>query len=104
MSEIITEDLRAVYERIKDRGDLVWTTTAVLEEGFTVDCPIIVGKAHGQIIELYEDGAMFVLDVIDEAHTMGTHWHPYNVDCAVRDILEFMEGKAEYELSPFKQQ
>ena len=96
-------DIEAVYEQLKGRYDLLLTTTSALDEGFTVDCPIIVGKAHGQIIELYDDGSMFVLNVMDEAQTMGTHYHPYDVECAVAFITEFMEGKSDYPMDPFKQ-
>ena len=56
MFDITVDDVMAVYEQLKDRYDLVFTTTSALDEGFTIDCPIVVGKAHGQIIELYEDG------------------------------------------------
>lgn len=97
------DDLKAVYEQLKDRYELTFTNTAALDEGFTVDCPILVGRAHRQIIELYVDDSMFVLDVMDEAQTKGTHWHPYDVSSAVKHIVEFMEGKSDYELYPFKQ-
>ena len=69
----------------------------------TLYIPILVGNAHEQIIELYSDGDMFVMDVMDQAQTKGTHWHPNDVDSAVEDIVEFMEGKSDYELFPFKQ-
>lgn len=101
MFHITTDDLLAVFKQLKDRYDLALTNTASLDEGFTVDCPIIVGKAHGQIIELYEHGGDFVLDVMDEAQTKGTHWHPYDVSAAVDDIVEFMEGRSDYQLYPF---
>lgn len=101
MFSITIEDVIKVYEQLKDKYDLLLTTTSALEEGFTVDCPIIVGKAHGQIIELYEYGGDFVLDVMDVAQTMGTHWHPNDVDRAVHDIVEFMEGKSDYQMYPF---
>ena len=103
MFNITVDDVTAVYEQLKDRYDLVLTTTSALDEGFTVDCPIIVGKAHGQIIELYEDGGDFVLDVMDEEQTKGTHWHPNDVKGAVDCIEEFMEGKSDYEMYPFGQ-
>ena len=51
--------------------------------------------------ELYEDGGMFVLDVMDEAQTKGTHWHPNDIGGAVADIMEFMEGKSNYPLQQF---
>ena len=95
------ENVLEVYGLLKDRYDLVLTTTAALEEGFTIDCPIIVGKAHGQIIQLYSDGVEFVLDVMDGAQTQGTHWHPNDVEQAVAYIVEFMEGKDDYPMYPF---
>lgn len=91
----------AVYNQIKDRYPLLLTNTMDLDEGFTIDCPILVGKAHGQILELYSDGDMFILDVMDEAQTKGTHWHPNDTDNAIEDIIAFMEGTSQYELFPF---
>ena len=102
MFGVTVDNVIAVYEHLKGRYDIVLTTTAALDEGFTVDCPIIVGKAHNQIIELYEDGGYFVLDVMDEEQTKGTHWHPCNVEDAVEDIVKFMNGKSDYELFPFR--
>ena len=96
---ITQEDLLAVYEQLKDKYDLILTDTGSVDDGFTIDCPIIVGKAHGHILWLYEDGGDFVLDVINEEHTKGTHWHPYNVERAVKAISEFMDGRSDYELS-----
>ena len=98
------EDLKVIYEQLKDRYALVLTTTAALDEGFTVDCPILVGKAHGQIIELYLDCEMFVMDVMDAEQTKGTHWHPNDAESAIEYIVDFMEGKSDYELTPFKKQ
>ena len=100
---ITVDDVIKVYNQLKDRYELVLTTTSALDEGFTVDCPIIVGKAHGQVVELYEDGGDFVLDVMDINKTKGTHWHPNDVEGAINDIVEFMEGKSDYKMSPFRQ-
>ena len=94
----------AVYNQIKDRYPLLLTNTMDLDEGFTIDCPILVGKAHGQILELYSDGDLFILDVMDEAQTKGTHWHPNDVESAIEDIEEFMDGKSDYEMYSFKQE
>ena len=96
------EDVLAVYNRLKDRYPLILTNSMALDEGFTVDCPVIVAKAHGQIMELYEDGGVFILVVMDEAKTKGTHWHPYDVEDAAKDFTEFMEGKSDYGLTPFR--
>lgn len=101
MFDITDNDVKAVYDLLKDRYDLILTNTAALDAGFTVDCAILMGKAHGQIIQLYEYGGDFILDVTDEAQTMGTHWHPIDIESAVRDITEFMEGKQDDSLDPF---
>ena len=103
MFAITDKDVLTVYEQLKDKYPLLMTTTSELDEGFTVDCPIIVGKAHGKIIELYEYGGDFILDVMDAEQTKGTHWHPNDVEGAIDDIVEFMEGKSDYEMYPFKQ-
>lgn len=98
------DDLKVIYAQLKDRYALELTTTTALDEGFTVDCPILVGKAHGQILELYLDEEMFVMDVMDAEQTKGTHWHPNDVEDAVKDIVKFMDGKSDYDLTPFKKQ
>ena len=103
MFGITVDDVLAVYEQLKDRYDLTLTTASALDEGFTVDCPVIVGKAHRQIIELYEDGGDFIMDVMDAEQTKGTHWHPDDVESAADDIAEFMDGKSDYEMHPFRQ-
>lgn len=69
MFGITVDDVVCVFEQLKDRYELVLTTTSALDEGFSIDCPIIVGKAHGQIIELYEDDEMFIMDVMDAEQT-----------------------------------
>ena len=97
------ENVVEVFAQLKDKYDIILTTTSALDEGFTIECPIIVGKAHGQILELYSDGDMFVLDVMDAEQTKGTHWHPNDVDSAIKYIVEFVEGKSDYELYPFGQ-
>ncbi len=50
----------------------------------------LVGKAHGQIIELYEDGGDFILDVMDAEQTKGTHWHPNDVEGAIGYITSII--------------
>ena len=103
MFDITVEDVFAVYAQLKDKYPLTMTNTAALDEGYTEDFPIVVGKSHGQIMELYEYGGEFVLFVMDEAQTAGTHWHPQNIEYAKDDIAEFMDGKSDYKLYPFKQ-
>ena len=95
------DDLKVIYEQLKDRYQLVLTNTAALDEGFTVNCPILIGKAHGQILELYLDCEIFVMDVMDTEQTKGTHWHPNDVASAIDDIAKFMDGKTDYALYPF---
>lgn len=101
MFDITVEDVFAVYEILKNRYPLTLTTTGELDDGFTVDCPIIVGQAYGKIIQLYEYDGLFVMDFMNEQKTMGTHTHPLNVEEAVDLMTEFMEGKGDYRMDPF---
>jgi hypothetical protein len=101
MCHIHDAEVLAVYDLLKDKYPLTLTTTTDLNEGFTIDSALIIGKAHGQIMELYQDGA-FVMDVMDEAQTQGTHWHPSDIEEAANDIAAFMEGKQENNLVPFR--
>ena len=91
-----------VFEQLKDRYPLVLANSLDLNEGYTIDCPVLVAKAHGQILELYSDGYLFVLDVMDTEQTKGTHWHPSDVESAIKHIVEFMDGKSDYKMHPFK--
>ena len=91
-----------IYEQLRDRYPLRMTRTTALDEAFTFDGPVLVGQAHGQILWLYEDCGEFILDVMDTARTMGTHWHPMDAEGAIADITTFMEGKADYPLRRFR--
>lgn len=99
MYDFTDREVLAVYEQLKDRYDLLLTTTSALDDGFTVDCPVIVGSAHGQLIWLYAHEDMFIMDVLNAEKTMATHWHPFSIEDAVSDIAEFMEGRSHYKLT-----
>lgn len=102
MFEKELETLQTVYDQLNDRFDLVLTNAfAVDEDGYEEDYPIIEGKAHVQIVRLYMIGEEFILDVMDEAQTKVTHWHPLDAETAVEDLAEFMAGKDDYQLWPF---
>ena len=101
MLDITVDDLYAVYDRLKERYPIIMTNSKAEDERFTADFPLLVGHHHGQTLWLYEYGGDFVLDVMDEAEAMGSHWHPIDVDSALGDIAEFMEGRSDYELFPF---
>ena len=101
MFDITVDDVFAVYKQLKDRYDLVMTTSFAADGGFVEDCPLLLAKANGLVLWLYECGGDFVLDVMDEAQTKGTHWHPNDVETAVEDIVAFMEGTETYKLRRF---
>ncbi len=100
MGGMTADDILEVYERLKGKYDVVLTTASVLDECFAVDCPAVIGKAHGQMIALYEYGGDFIMNVMDGEQTKRTHWHPNHVEAAAEDMAEFMEGKSDYEMVP----
>lgn len=100
MPAITEKDFSAVYERLKDRYALTLTNTLSAHKCFRMDVPILIAQAHERILWLYVDAGDFVLDVMDSACSMGTHWHPLDAEQAVRDITAFMEGTEEYPMYP----
>lgn len=101
MFDITAEDLYRVYNQLKDKYELQIANSLFLDPGFTVDCPVLVGKANGLTMWLYEDAGLFIMDVLNADHTKGTHFHPTDVEDALCDIVAFMEGTEKYTLSPF---
>lgn len=98
-------DLKAVYRRLKDKYPLVLTTTFSLENGaedYGEDFEILCGESSAGKFQLYDCGLYIIFDV-DKSDGTYTHWHPADIEDAVADIVEFMEGKCRYELFPFSQ-
>ncbi|MBR2719251.1 MAG: hypothetical protein IKB78_08155 [Clostridia bacterium] len=86
---ITTDDLMEVYRRLKERYPVMLTNASAVDDGFTVDCPILTMEAHGRTLWLYEYGGDFVLDVMNAGKSDGKHWHPADVDEAVENIEAF---------------
>ena len=101
MFDLTEEDVKAVYAQLKGRYDLSLTNTFAVDDGFEMDCPILVGRRKGYILWLYEDGGDFVLDVLNAEMTAGTHSHPNDVEQAVEDIADFFENEPKYKLHRF---
>lgn len=94
--------LLEVYQRLKEKYSIKLTNTAALNDGFSIDCLILVAAAHGQILYLYYYDGDFVLDVMNAEKTKGCHWHPFDVESAVNDITAFMEGESDYPFADYK--
>ena len=87
-------DLKAVYEQLKDQYDLTLTNTFSLENGeenYGVDFEILCGESSAGKIQLYDNGLYIVLDV-DKPDGTYMHWHPSDVEEAIGDVVEFMQG------------
>lgn len=84
--------VKEVYEKLKDRKDIELTgTMAVENSGFTADFEAIHGKSSkGEFFLYSDDGSMFTF-AVEYPDETGTHWHPWEVEDAVHDIIEFME-------------
>ena len=101
-------DLKVIYEQLKDKYDLVLTTTFALDAGYTIDIPVLCGSSALGRFELYkEDGDCdeFVFSVEFAtpkkrkwhlSSEQGTHWHPQSLEEAIADVVAFMEGTHKY--------
>lgn len=100
-------DIEIIYEKLKNKYNLLLTNTSALNEGFTWDVPIICGETPQGRFQLYanEDvpdphGFEFVFYVEYEKRTWfrkrsikrHTHWHPQTVEEAIEEVNKFMTG------------
>lgn len=85
-------ELQQIYDQLKDRYPLTFTNTFALDDGFTADLPIIVGRNAAAAFWLYDDGILvFSVEVPGKKHH--DHWHPQSVEEAVQAVIDFMEGR-----------
>ncbi len=104
-------DIELIYERVKDRHNLLLTNSLALDAGFEWNVPIICGESQSGNFWLYADedtldphGFEFVFSVGYEKRTWfrkrlvkcRTHWHPQTIEDAVNDIDKFMAGKLKF--------
>jgi len=87
------KELRYIYEKMKDKYDLDLTNTSALNDGYTIDVPVIRGISSDRRFDLYKDEDLFVFSVEffdksgDEKYS---HAHPYDTNDAVDYIKKFM--------------
>lgn len=81
------DDLRYIYDQLKDKYPLTFTNTFALDEGFTEDIPIICGKAVDRTFRLYWDDSDFVFSY--EMPGRKNHGHPQDTAEAIAFIESF---------------
>lgn len=94
-------DLDDIYARLKDRYPLTLTNSFSLNDGYTEDFKILRGSSEIGIFDLYNEGDMGVFSVQNHEGTAGTHVHPTKKEQAFRMVVDFMEGRLDFELTPF---
>jgi hypothetical protein len=90
-------DIKFIYDKLKDKYDLTLTSTLALNDGYTIDAPVIRGCGANGSFGLYHDGAMLVFSVEyfdKEGNDKYSHGHPYDLDDAINYIENFMQGKS----------
>ncbi len=94
------KELTFIYEKLKSKHDLTLTNTFALNEGYTIDVPVIRGKSDDGRFDLYKEGDMFVFSVEFYNKTgeeKYSHGHPYNVNDAIKYIEKFMSGNSVFD-------
>ncbi|MBQ2806715.1 MAG: hypothetical protein IJF08_06660 [Clostridia bacterium] len=93
------KDLSLIYNKLKSKYDLVLTNTFALNDDYTIDVPVIRGKAADRRFDLYKEGDLFVLSVepFDKAgEERYSHEHPYDLNDAIDYIEKYMSGKSNF--------
>lgn len=83
-----------IYEHLRSQYPLTLTTTLAVDDGFTIDAPILVGRGSSRSFWLYDDGGDFVFSVEVPGQPWRDHWHPQTIKEAVQAVVDFMEGRA----------
>ncbi len=98
-------DIEIIYERLKDKYNLVLTNSLALDDGYTWNVPIIVGESGSRRFHLYADkdtlepfGVEFVFSVEYEkcgepSEKCHTHGHPQDIEDAIDFVERFMAGE-----------
>lgn len=87
------QDLEFVYEKLKDNFDLELTNTFALNEGYTIDVPVIIGKSSNKKFYLYKEDDLFVFTTKlsdNSGNHECSHTHPYDVNDSINCIKKFM--------------
>jgi len=93
--------LDTIYNKLKTRYDLTFTTTKALHAGFTVDVPVIFGQRGLDSFYLYlysenEEDMIFTVNYVNPYAEDGkerihhTHTHPWRIATAIYEIERFM--------------
>lgn len=90
-------ELEWLYHQRKDKFDLTFTTKAALDDGYTIDVPVIRGIGADRRFDLYKEkeGDMFVFSVeffLKDVKDKYSHGHPYDIDDALGYMDRFLSG------------
>ena len=87
------KDISYIYNIVKDKYPLLLTTTFALDDGYTIDVPVIRGETSGGRFDLYITEGLYVFSIefFDrDSNDTYTHLHPVDVENAVEYINKFM--------------
>ena len=94
------EELKLIFEMLKDKYDLIYTTTFALNDGYMIDVPVIRGKGKDRHFDLYMEDDLFVFSVElyeKQGEDKYSHTHPYNSAAAIKLIEDFLAGHSVFD-------
>ena len=81
----------AVYEQLKDTYPIVLT----MEPCYDYEIPVLSGQSAAGRFELWDNGLDIIFE-IERNDGSNTQWHPSDVNEAVEDVQNFMQGKCKF--------
>ena len=96
-------DIELIYDKVKNKYNLILTNTFALDDGYTIDVPVIRGTSANARFDLYKDGDLFVFSVAffdKTGEEKYSHTHPYDVADAIQHIEDFMSETSILERAP----
>lgn len=92
-------ELENIYNTLKNTYNLILTTTEKLNDGFTIDVPVIAGECQFGKFRLYKEDErevfyVFSVEYFNNEKQKYSHNHPHGMEEAIKSIIRFVsEGK-----------
>lgn len=86
------DNLKHIYDLLRNRYPLILTNAFAVDDGFTEDVPIIVGKNASAAFWLYEYDGDLVFSYEVPGQPYHDHAHPQSVEETVQAVIDFMQS------------
>lgn len=93
MFDITTDDLKAIYEHLRNRYPISLTSSFSMGFKSNIDFPILHGQSDLGRFNLFFDDVSFAFYAMRDDGEVFAHWHLQTLIEAEKTVADFMEGR-----------